>query len=102
MRMPHELMSKNYCGSSKVIPLAQIKNEDGFRFHGIDKDGGDHYCIVRKGDDGRFYMDSNTVLYKDLCGWLPDTETPNVEFSGTPAALSPEAPLERRVGPQCQ
>lgn len=25
-------------------------------------------------------------------------ETPNVEFSGTPAALSPEAPLERRVG----
>jgi len=24
--------------------------------------------------------------------------TPNVEFSGTPAALSPEAPLERRVG----
>lgn len=23
---------------------------------------------------------------------------PNVEFSGTPAALSPEAPLERRVG----
>ena len=26
-------------------------------------------------------------------------ETPNVEFSGTPAASSPEAPLERRVGP---
>jgi CHASE2 domain-containing sensor protein len=26
------------------------------------------------------------------------TATPNVEFSGTPAALSPEAPLERRVG----
>ena len=25
-------------------------------------------------------------------------ETANVEFSGTPAALSPEAPLERRVG----
>lgn len=24
--------------------------------------------------------------------------TPNVEFSGTPAALSPEAPLVRRVG----
>ena len=23
---------------------------------------------------------------------------PNAEFSGTPAALSPEAPLERRVG----
>ena len=27
-----------------------------------------------------------------------EVETPNVEFSGTPAALSPEAPLERRVG----
>ena len=26
----------------------------------------------------------------------------NVEFSGTPAALSPEAPLERRVGPGVQ
>ena len=25
-------------------------------------------------------------------------EMPNVKFSGTPAALSPEAPLERRVG----
>ena len=25
-------------------------------------------------------------------------ESSNVEFSGTPAALSPEAPLERRVG----
>jgi len=25
-------------------------------------------------------------------------DEPNVEFSGTPAALSPEAPLERRVG----
>ena len=25
--------------------------------------------------------------------------SPNVEFSGTPAASSPDAPLERRVGP---
>jgi len=98
MRQPSELMSKNYCGPSKLIPLSNIKNEDGFRFIGIDKDGGDHYCIVRKGDDGRYYMDSNTVVYSELCGWLPDTKTPNVEFSGTPAASSPEAPLERRVG----
>ena len=29
-------------------------------------------------------------------------ERSNVEFSGTPAALSPEAPLERRVGPGAQ
>ena len=28
--------------------------------------------------------------------------TPNAEFSGTPAASSPEAPLERRVGPGAQ
>ena len=27
------------------------------------------------------------------------TQVHNVEFSGTPAALSPEDPLERRVGP---
>ena len=29
-------------------------------------------------------------------------DVPNVEFSGTPAALSPEAPLERRVGGESQ
>jgi hypothetical protein len=28
------------------------------------------------------------------------SERPNVEFSGTPAALSPEAPLQRRVSHQ--
>ena len=31
--------------------------------------------------------------------WTTLPATPNVEFSGTPAASSPEAPLERRVGP---
>lgn len=77
MRMPHELMSKNYCGPSKLLPLARIENKDGFRFIGIDKSGGDHYCIVRRGEDGRYYMDSNTAVYSDLCGWLPDTEAPN-------------------------
>lgn len=85
MRMPHELMAKNYLGPAKLIPLAKIKNEDGFRFIGIDKSGGDHYCIVRKGDDGRYYMDSNTVVYSDLCGWLPDTEAPNASLTGSGA-----------------
>ena len=33
---------------------------------------------------------------------IASTERPNVEFSGTPAASSPEAPLERRVGPGAQ
>ena len=69
MRMPHELMSKTYCGPSRLIPLAQIKNEDGFRFIGIDKDGGAHYCIVRK-DDHRFYMSSSTITFDRLIGWV--------------------------------
>ncbi len=72
MRSPSDLMSNTYCGPSKVIPLAQIRNEDGFKFIGIDKDGGEHYCIVRKDDDGTHYMNSNTVVFQDLCGWLPD------------------------------
>ena len=71
MRMPHELMSKTYCGPSMLIPLAQIKNEDGFRFIGIDKDGGDHYCIVRK-DGRRFSMSSNTITFDRLIGWVPE------------------------------
>ena len=98
MRQPSELMSKNYCGPSRVIPLDQIRNEDGWRFIGIDKDGGSHYCILRKGDSNSYYMASNTITFQDLIGWIPDTEAPNVEFSGQPAASSPEAPLERRVG----
>ena len=76
MRQPSELMSKNYCGPSKVIPLGQIRNVDGWRFIGIDKNGGEHYCIVRKGDSNSFYMSSNTALFSDLCGWLPDPDAP--------------------------
>ena len=45
----------------------------------------------------------------DELGWFDgwdlaekDGMTSNVEFSGTPAALSPEAPLERRVGGESQ
>lgn len=77
MKMPHELMSKNYCGPSKVVPLGQIRNEDGFKFIGIDKDGGEHYCIVRK-EGKKFFMGSNTITFQELIGWVPDTETPNV------------------------
>jgi len=82
MRKPSELMSKNYFGPSKVIPLGQIRNEDGFRFIGIDKDGGEHWCIVRKGDSNSYYMGSNTITFQELIGWVPDTETPNVELTG--------------------
>ena len=84
MRTPSELMSKNYCGPSKVIPLGQIRNEDGWRFIGIDKDGGEHYCIVRKGDSSSYYMNSNTITFQELIGWVPDTHAPNAALSGWP------------------
>ena len=74
MKMPHELMSKNYSGPSKLLPLSTIENRVGFRFIGIDKDGGSHYCIVRKGINNNYYINSNTVAYNDLCGWIPDTK----------------------------
>lgn len=74
MRKPYELMSKNYSGPSKVIPLGDIRNVDGFRFIGIDRDGGEHWCIVRKGDSGSYYMSSNTITFQDLIGWIPDME----------------------------
>lgn len=77
MRMPHELMSNNYCGPSKVIPLGEILNIDGFRFIGIDQNGGKHYCIVRKGDSGSYYMSSNTITFQELIGWVPDMAAPN-------------------------
>lgn len=74
MSNPSELMSNSYKGPSKVIPLGQIKNEDGFRFIGIDKSGEKHWCIVREGDDGNYYMSSNTITFQELTGWLPDAE----------------------------
>jgi len=70
-------MKENYCGPSKLIPLGQIKNKDGFRFIGIDKNGNEHYCIVRKGDRSSYYMSSNTALFTDLIGWLPDPNAKN-------------------------
>lgn len=70
-------MGDKYFGKSKLIPLGQIRNEDGFRFIGIDKAGGDHYCIVRSDDGGAFYMSSNTAVFQDLIGWIPDVQAPN-------------------------
>jgi hypothetical protein len=35
----------------------------------------------------------------DECQQKAEEHADNVEFSGTPAASSPEAPPERRVGP---
>ena len=73
MKLPNELMSKTYCGPSKVIPLGQICNVDGWRFIGIDKDGGKHYCIVRK-EGGKTFMSSNTITFDQLIGWVPDAD----------------------------
>jgi hypothetical protein len=93
---PSELMSDKYTGPSKIIPLGQIRNEDGFRFIGIDKDGGEHYCIVRRGDSNSFYISSNTALFGDLCGWIPDQSmTPNVEHQGLPKAVPLNGPVGR-------
>lgn len=90
MKAPSEMMSKNYCGPSKVFPLGLIRNEDGWRFIGIDADGGEHYCIVRKGDGGSFYMSSNTALFSDLIGFVPDTKAlpDNAEVRGHVASRS--------------
>ena len=90
MRTPSEMMSKNYSGPAKIIPLGQIRNEDGFRFIGIDKNGGEHWCIVRRGDGGSFYMNSNTITFQDLIGWIPDTQAPNAEVSGPPQRTEPQ------------
>lgn len=50
-------------------PLRDLPNQDGFKFIGIDKQGNKHFCIVRK-KSGRYVMNSNTVVWADLAGWL--------------------------------
>lgn len=53
-------------------PLRDIPNQDGYKFIGIDKQGNEHFCIVRK-KSGRYVMNSNTVVWADLAGWkLPE------------------------------
>lgn len=54
-------------------PLKNLPMEDGFKFIGIDRDGGEHYCIIRK-KSGRFVMNSNTVVFQDLIGWRDSDE----------------------------
>lgn len=72
MKIPSEIMSENYNGPAKVIPLWQIRNQEGFRFIGVDRNGGEHWCIVRRGEGNNYYMSSNTVMFCDLIGWVPD------------------------------
>lgn len=68
-------ISSNYCGPSRVIPLAHIRNQDGFKFIGIDKSGAMHFCIVRLDNKSNYYvMHSNTVTFQELIGWLPDCD----------------------------
>ena len=66
-------------------------------------------AIKGKAPEGSTYSDGDPITTPVNIAWQ-DTTTgeiygieyaaPNVEFSGTPAALSPEAPLERRVSRQ--
>lgn len=72
-------MVNDYCGPAKLIPLAQLPNKHDYRFIGIDQGGGEHYCIVRKGDSNSYYMNSNTITFQELIGWLPDTQAPNLD-----------------------
>lgn len=60
-----------------VLPLGQLRNEVGWRFIGIDKDGGEHCCVVRKSDTNSYYMSSNTITFQDLIGWITETDTPS-------------------------
>ncbi len=60
-----------YDGPSKYHNLRDLPNRADFKFTGIDKNGGTHYCIVRK-DRGKYYMGSNTITYEKLIGWVED------------------------------
>lgn len=57
----------------KMKPKSLIPNQDGFKFIGIDKQFKEHYCIIRKEDDGCYYMNSNTCVFSDLQGWVNDS-----------------------------
>ena len=91
------LGTDHFASTGKQIgEMWQLQNIDGFRFIGIDSDGGEHYCIIRK-RSGKTYMDSNTIVFQDLIGWVPDTQAPNAEVSGRPLLA---CPVERRVSAQ--
>lgn len=77
----------------------------------IDRDDTVWECMVWAGGGGIWYVKptkrESTKEYHELRRYAAiqrrttfeaRPETPNVEFSGTPAASSPEAPLKRRVG----
>ena len=57
----------------QVRPLSSIRNEPGFKFIGIDKDGKRHQCHVIKGEDYCHYISSNTATLDMLIGWIPDS-----------------------------
>lgn len=61
---------------SKEQPLRNIPNMDGFQFIGIAHDGSEHYCHVKRRDDGLHYMCSNTALYSDLRDWKESPHQP--------------------------
>lgn len=48
--------------------LSTLPKQDGFKFIGIDKDGNEHFCMLRK-KRGQWVMTSNTAHYDDLEFW---------------------------------
>jgi hypothetical protein len=58
--------------NTDMRPLGQLKSDDGFCFIGIDRAGREHYCTVHHGDSGSYYMSSNTIVFDDLIGWIPE------------------------------
>jgi len=59
--------------------LCDIPNLEGFKFVGIDKDGIQFPCIVKKGDDGCYgaYYLNGIHCYPRLVGW---NDMPNCDI----------------------
>jgi hypothetical protein len=77
MREPHELMAATYAGPSRLVRLADLPNQVGFRFTGVDREGGEHKCEVRKnpvGCHGVYRLDTGEPFFVQLCGWIPEAD----------------------------
>ena len=97
----------NTAPEDRIVAVGWV-NDDGQDTYDFDmkEDGGwlRHNDIVEHAQtaapqDIPCKMPSEEAPYTCWMYLPPILGVPNVEFSGTPAASSPEAPLERRVGP---
>ena len=60
---------------TKILPLGELKLENGFKFIGIDKDGKEHNCVVRTYSGYTFSVSSDTTRFDHLIGWIEDKES---------------------------